>query len=110
MLSTPTFTGDFTITLQTNITYGNDWGFYVGLKGTGYTNVKLGVSGWRYIKITRIDGTYSFKISTDNETWSDMTLQGNNAGTGEVQLQMYLANSTGTEHNFQYKDIRVYPI
>ena len=88
MLSNPTFTGDFEARIQTNITYDNSWGLYLGVKGTGYTNVKLFESGWRYIKITRINGAYSFKASTDKINWQDMILQGDNAGSGAVQFQI----------------------
>lgn len=108
--STDTFTGDFEVLIEVNLPSTNSCAFYVGVRDTANTQWQINVTGWRYIKYGRSNGTYYAKISEDSSTWSDMTVTSDNAGTGAVSLLLLLYNVSGNERTVQFRNIKVYSI
>ena len=107
--STSSFSGNLTLEMEVNmVDYASNWAFYLGFRnGSNHSIARLLVGGWRYIKFTREDGVCKGYISTDNNTWSEMSMYSDDVGSSDVQLELYIYNTTGTSHSVQFKNVRI---
>ena len=106
-VSTSSFSGDLILEMEANmVDYGSNWAFYLGFRnGSNHSIARLLVGDWRYIKFTREDGVCKGYISTDNNTWSEMSMYSDDVGSSDVQLELYIY--TGTSHSVQFKNVRI---
>ena len=107
--STSSFSGDLILEMEVNmVDYGPNWAFYLGFRnGSNHSIARLLVGDWRYIKFTREDGVCKGYISTDNNTWSEMSMYSDDVGSSDVQLELYIYNTLGTSHSVQFKNVRI---
>ena len=110
LTSKTSFTGDIECIIQANITYESQVGVYIGFRDTASTTYRIGVSGWKYLKLKRVNGVYSAQISSDGLNWSDMTAYEYNASNGAVYFYLLIYNNTGNKKTFDFKDLKIYSI
>lgn len=102
--------------------------FEVTFQATSTTNVRIGVSNsntqsgslsiinynisssWKDIKFRRVNGVYSaYQKSINSDSWSEITINDNNAGTGTVYFLFYVYNSSTTvTQSINYRNLKIY--
>ena len=104
-------TGDFEAIFELNITYASSWAFYFGARTTVDSLTRVSVTGWKYFKFRRVNGVCTAYISSDNENWSEMTMDTDNVGSATCNFQLYIYTSaTETARTVDFKNLKVYQI
>lgn len=116
LLSDISISGDWEVIFECNIpVYANNVGEYFGVRNftiNKQTIWRATQTGWRYYKLRRLNGEYTgFVKVNESDEWESISPQYNQITENQQgQFCFTIYNPTETEHDIQFKNLKIYSI